>query len=326
MQPDPDHQPAPTGVGSAMQPDDLVLGEETVSAAAVLTADPAEIEASMVPPKQAPLWRRLGVQFWLCALWIVVVGIAGVASGVLPLKDPLESDFTALAEGPSWQYWMGTDALGRDLFSRVVHGTRVSITVGLFAVAIGLLLGGMLGLVAGYYRRRTEATIMTLADAMLAFPSLVLLLTLTTFLGQTLRNIVLAIGIITIPVFIRLARANTLTFAQREFVLAAKATGSRDFRIITREVLPNVAMPLMAFSLVVVAVAIVAEGSLSFLGLSVPPTQPTWGNIIAGGRQNLQDAPHIVFFPSLVMFVTVLAFNLAGDRLREVLEVKEGAL
>ncbi len=326
MHPDPDTQSAPAGVGGTMQPDDLILGEETVSAEAVLTTDPAEVDASMVPPKQAPLWRRLGVQFWLCAVWIVVVGIAGVAAGVLPLKDPLESDFTALAEGPSWRYWMGTDALGRDIFSRVVHGTRVSITVGLFAVAIGLLVGGMLGLIAGYYRRRTEATIMTLADAMLAFPSLVLLLTLTTFLGQTLRNIVLAIGIITVPVFIRLARANTLTFAQREFVLAAKATGSRNFRIITREVLPNVAMPLMAFSLVVVAVAIVAEGSLSFLGLSVPPTQPTWGNIIAGGRQNLQDAPHIVFFPSLVMFVTVLAFNLAGDRLREVLEVKEGAL
>lgn len=322
---------APSGLDAVTEPDDLVVGEETVSAAAVMAADAADVEvtevdATLVPPKQTPMWRRLGIQFWVCVAWIVVVGIAGVAAGILPLKDPLESDFTALAEGPSWRYWMGTDALGRDIFSRVVHGTRVSITVGLFAVMIGLVVGGMLGLIAGYYRRRTESIIMTFADALLAFPALVLLLTLTTFMGQTLRNIVLAIGIVTIPVFIRLARANTLTFAQREFVLAAKATGSRNFRIITREVMPNVAMPLMAFSLVVVAVAIVAEGSLSFLGLSVPPTTPTWGNIIAGGRQNLQDAPHIVFFPSLVMFVTVLAFNLAGDRLREVLEVKEGAL
>lgn len=331
MNQDPRGVAAPSGLDAAVQRDDLVVGEETVSTAAVLAADEADVEATevdatMVPPKQTPMWRRLGIQFWVCVAWIVLVGIAGVAAGILPLKDPLESDFTALAEGPSWRYWMGTDALGRDIFSRVVHGTRVSITVGLFAVLIGLVVGGMLGLIAGYYRRRTESVIMTFADALLAFPALVLLLTLTTFMGQTLRNIVLAIGIVTIPVFIRLARANTLTFAQREFVLAAKATGSRNFRIITREVMPNVAMPLMAFSLVVVAVAIVAEGSLSFLGLSVPPTTPTWGNIIAGGRQNLQDAPHIVFFPSLVMFVTVLAFNLAGDRLREVLEVKEGAL
>lgn len=326
MSSEPTSPPARDAIDGVVDPDGLTVGEETVSAAAVLASDDADVAESMVPPKQTPMWRKLGIQFWVCVLWIVVVGIAGVTAGLLPLTDPQESDFTALAEGPSWRYWMGTDALGRDIFSRVVHGTRVSITVGLFAVLIGLVVGGMLGLIAGYYRKRVESVIMTLADALLAFPALVLLLTLTTFLGQTLRNIVLAIGIVTIPVFIRLARANTLTFAQREFVLAARATGSRNFRIITREVLPNVMMPLMAFSLVVVAVAIVAEGSLSFLGLSVPPTTPTWGNIIAGGRQNLQDAPHIVFFPSLVMFLTVLAFNLAGDRLREVLEVKEGAL
>ncbi|MEX2626266.1 MAG: ABC transporter permease [Ilumatobacteraceae bacterium] len=326
MEQQPTPRTGPRAVDGAAQSDDLVVGEETVSTAAVLATDPADIEASMVPPKQSPMWRRLGVQFWVCVVWIVVIGIAGLAAGILPLTDPRESDFTALAEGPSWRYWMGTDDLGRDIFSRVVHGTRVSITVGVFAVLIGLIIGGLLGLIAGYYRRRTESVIMTFADSLVAFPALVLLLTLTTFLGQTLQNIVLAIGIVTIPIFIRLARANTLTFAQREFVLAAKATGSRNLRIITREVLPNVAMPLMAFSLVVVAVAIVAEGSLSFLGLSVPPTTPTWGNIIAGGRQSLEDAPHIVFFPSLVMFLTVISFNLAGDRLREVLEVKEGAL
>ncbi len=167
---------------------------------------------------------------------------------------------------------------------------------------------------------------MTVADSMLAFPALVLLLSLTTFLGQTQRNIIIAIGIVTVPVFIRLARANTLAYAQREFVTAARATGARDARIMLREVLPNVVLPLMAFSLIVVAVAIVAEGSLSFLGLSVPATTPTWGNIIAGGRADISHAPHIVFMPSMAMFLTVLAFNLAGDRLREEFDVKETSL
>lgn len=273
-----------------------------------------------------PLWKRLGPLFWLCTAWIAAIGIAAIIADLLPLTDPKTQDFTAIAEGPSGDYWMGTDALGRDIFSRVVYGTRVSLVVGLFSVAIGLVAGGLLGLLAGYFRRRTEAVIMTFADAVLAFPALVLLLSLTTFLGQNLRNITIAIGVVTIPVFIRLARANTLTFAQREFVQAARATGARHRRVVLRELLPNVAMPLMALSLIVVGVAIVAEGSLSFLGLSVPPTTPTWGNIIAAGRQEIQDSPHMVFFPSAVMFVTVLAFNLAGDRLRELLDVKEGAL
>jgi len=304
--------------------DDLVVGEETTTVAPFLAGADAAA-ATMIPAPQRRLWRRLGLQFWFCATWIVVIGVIGIFASWLPLKDPSVSDYSTLARGPSSEYWMGTDALGRDIFSRVAFGTRVSLAVGLFAVAIGLTLGGLLGLLAGYFRRRTEAIIMTVADGMLAFPALVLLLSLTTFLGQTLPNIVIAIGIVTIPTFTRLARANTLTFAEREFVLAAKATGARNRRIVVREVLPNVAMPLMAFSLVVVAVAIVAEGSLSFLGLSVPPTTPTWGNIIAAGRQDLADAPHIVLFPSIVMFITVLSFNLAGDRLREVLEAKEGA-
>ncbi len=306
--------------------DDLVLGADASLAIEAVVAGDDLAAASMVPTRRKPMWRRLGPQFWVCVGWIVVLGTAGLLAPFLPLQDPLESDYTALAVGPSMDHVMGTDALGRDIFSRVIHGTRVSLAVGLFSVVLGLSLGGVLGLLAGYFRRRTESFIMTFADAMLAFPALVLLLSLTTFLGQSLRNIVLAIGIITVPIFIRLARANTLTFSQREFVLAARATGARNRRILLREVLPNVVMPLMAFSLVVVAVAIVAEGSLSFLGLSVPPTTPTWGNIIAAGRQDLQEAPHIVFFPAFVMFITVLAFNLAGDRLREVLEVKEGAL
>ena len=279
-----------------------------------------------MPTRSRSIWRRLGLQFWGCVGWIALIVLAAILAPWLPLQDPNVSDFSAIAAGPSTEHWLGTTDIGLDIFSRIVWGTRVSLSVGLFSVLIGVTIGGAIGLVAGYFRGKTESSIMTAADGMLAFPALVLMLSLTVFLGQSLRNIVIAIGVVTIPVFIRLARANTLAFGQREFVIAARATGASDLRIMLREVLPNVAMPLMAFSLVVVAVAIVAEGSLSFLGLSVPPTQPTWGNLIAGGRQDLAEAPHIVLFPSLVLFITVMAFNLAGDRLRMVLEVKDSAL
>ena len=302
--------------------EDLIVGENIVTTAAFL----ARSDPSAPLPNRRSLARRLGAQFWICVGWIGLVALAALFAPLLPIDDPAASDYTRLSEGPSGVHWMGTDGLGHDIFSRVLWGGRVSLVVGCFSVLIGITVGGLLGLLAGYFRRRTDAVIMILADALLAFPALVLLLSLTTFLGPTLRNVVLAIGIVTIPIFIRLARANTLAFAGREFVLAARATGAKHGRIVFREVLPNVVMPLVAFSLVVVAVAIVAEGSLSFLGLSVPATTPTWGNIIAGGRQDIESAPHIVFFPALVMFVTVLCFNLAGDKLREALDVKEGAL
>ncbi|MCZ7526290.1 MAG: ABC transporter permease [Acidimicrobiia bacterium] len=238
-----------------------------------------------------PLARRLGPLFWLGAAWVTAVGLAGLLAPILPLDDPNRSDFTALARGPSADHLLGTDALGRDLLARIVWGTRVSLAVGLCSVAIGFVAGGALGLVAGYFRRRTESVIMTFADAMLAFPALVLLLSLTTFLGQNLRNIVVAIGVVTVPVFMRLGRANTLAHAQREFVLAARATGAGHLRIIVREILPNVALPLMAFSLIVVAVAIVAEGSLSFLGMSVPATTPTWGTSSPGVARTCRRRP-----------------------------------
>jgi peptide/nickel transport system permease protein len=304
----------------------MLQHDETTTDVIAVTSDGPRIHASDGARQGRSLWRRLGPQFWICTAWIGLVLFGAIAAPWLPLQDPNVSDFSAIAAGPSAEHWLGTTDIGLDIFSRIVWGARVSLAVGVFSVLIGVTIGGAIGLIAGYFRGKTEGVIMTGADGMLAFPALVLMLSLTVFLGQTLENIVIAIGIVTIPVFIRLARANTLAYGQREFVLAARATGARDTRIILREVLPNVAMPLMAFSLVVVAVAIVAEGSLSFLGLSVPPTQPTWGNLIAGGRQDLAESPHIVLFPSLVLFFTVMAFNLAGDRVRMVLEVKESAL
>lgn len=303
-------------------------GEREAAVTAGLSQGPVlpAMHTAEIAPQQRPFWRRLGLQFWICFVWVVGIVAAALLAPWLPLKDPNVSDFSAIAAGPSGEHWLGTNDIGLDIFSRIVWGTRISLAVGVFSVLTGLVIGGAVGLIAGYFRGKTESVIMTVADGMLAFPALVLMLSLTVFLGQSLRSLVIAIGVVTIPVFIRLARANTLAYSQREFVTAARATGASDLRIMAKEVLPNVAMPLMAFSLVVVAVAIVAEGSLSFLGLSVPPTQPTWGNLIAGGRQDMAESPHIVLFPSVVLFITVMAFNLAGDRLRVVLEVKDTAL
>lgn len=292
---------------------------------AAVTADQSADD--QLATKNISMWRKLGPQFWISVGWIMIVVITGLTASWLPIQSPTKKDYRALRKGPSVDHWFGTDGVGQDVFARVVHGSRVSLAVGLFSVLIALVVGGGLGLLAGYFRRRTEAVVMTAADGMLAFPALVLLLTLTTFMGATLRNVIIAIGIVMIPSFIRLARANTLAYSQREFVLAARATGARNRRIILREVLPNVILPLMAFSLIIVSIAIVAEGSLSFLGMSVDPRRtPTWGNIIASGRGDLDKAAHVVFFPAAVMFITVLAFNLAGDRLREVFDLKEGAL
>ncbi|MCZ7525390.1 MAG: ABC transporter permease [Acidimicrobiia bacterium] len=192
-----------------------------------------------------------------------------------------------------------------------------------------MLLGGTLGLLAGYYRGRLETAIMGVTDVMLSFPAIILALTFVTFLGRDLHWIVLAIGILAVPPIARIARANTLAYAQREFVLAARALGARDRRVLAREVLPNVVIPMASFALIVVAIAVVAEGTLAFLGLSVEAPTPTWGGMIVEGKDMLlvkDPAPHVALVPSIAMFLTVLAFNLAGDKLRAFFDVKEGAL
>ncbi|HZT65096.1 MAG TPA: ABC transporter permease [Acidimicrobiales bacterium] len=267
---------------------------------------------------------RLGPVFWLSVGWLALVGVLAATASLLPLRDPNISDFSSLAAGPSAHHWLGTDAVGLDLLSRIIYGARVSLAVGLFSILIGLAVGAPLGAVAGYFRGKVEAALMTVADAMLSFPALILLLFITAFFGKTLVNIIIAIAVVTVPVFLRLARANTLVLAQREFVLAARSTGASSWRVLWREVAPNILPSLLTFGLLAAAVAIVAEGALSFMGLSVPPQTPTWGNIIAGGRQEIQTDPLIVLFPSVAMFLTVFALNLAGERLRSMIDARGG--
>jgi len=235
-------------------------------------------------------------------------------------------DMLARRAPPSAAHWLGTDRLGRDMLARLIHGGRISLTVAILAPLIGLLIGGALGILAGYFRGHLETVVVGGVDVLLAFPPLVLALAITAYLGQTVANLTYIIGILSIPAFTRVARAATLSLAKREFILAARAMGATELRILLRELLPNVILPLMAFFLLAVAVTIVVEGALSFLGLGVPPPAPSWGGMIGEGRESLETAPRIAFLPALFMFLTVLCFNLVGDTLRALTDPRQAAL
>ena len=227
---------------------------------------------------------------------------------------------------PDLEHWLGTDGLGRDTLARLIFGAHTSLIVGLGASLLGLLFGGALGIVAGYYRGKFETLTMGGVDVLLAFPPLVLALAITAYLGQSVFNLTAIVGFLSIPPFARVARAATLALAQRDFITAARALGATDARILLRELLPNVLLPLLAFFLLAVAVVIVVEGALSLLGLGVPPPQSSWGSMIGEGRESLDVAPWLAFIPAGAMFLTVLSFNIIGDTLRAITDPREGAL
>lgn len=267
------------------------------------------------------------VKLWLPLSWLLLLISAAIAAPWLGVDDPGKMDFVATASPPSANHLLGTDVLGRDILSRVLYGARVSLTVGFFAPAVGMVVGLFLGMLAGYYRGKLEAVIVIAIDTLLAVPGLVILLLFSLIFGGSLTNVTIGLGILFIPIFARISRANTLVFAEREFVLAARAMGARDLYILVREILPNVVLPVIAYALVAVATAIVAEGALSFLGLSVPSPHPSWGGTISEGREQLEEAPHISLIPAAVLFLTVLSFNLVGDTLRRrVADVRESAI
>jgi peptide/nickel transport system permease protein len=267
------------------------------------------------------LWLRLAL------VWLALLVGSALLAPWLPLPDPAnDADYSQLSALPSSAHWLGTDDVGRDLLSRIVWGTRISLTVGLVANLIGLIAGGVLGLSAGYYRGRYEQAVLWLLDVILSFPPLVLALTISAVLGPSLANVTLAIGFISIPAFARVTRAATLGFANREFVLAAQSLGASHIDVLVRELLPNVLLAVVTFGLTHVAVAIATEGGLSFLGLSVPPPAASWGALIAQGRPVLAETPHVALLPALVMFATVLALNVTGDAARGRFDTRGAAL
>jgi peptide/nickel transport system permease protein len=272
--------------------------------------------------------KRLGLGFWLAGGWIVLIVAAATLAPLLPLDDPEESFREAgRLAGPSADHWFGVDGNARDVFSRTIWSARVSLVVGFAAIAFGLVVGGTLGVVAGYLKGKVDQAVSFVFLVLLSFPALVLAILITSLVDRNLRTISLTLGILAIAPVGRLARANTLVYAEREFVTAARTIGAKSTRIMVREILPNVVIPMGALALLGMAVAIVAEGALAFVGLSVE-SGSTWGKMIVEGAagRTLEDAPHNAMFPILCLFLTVLALNYAGDRLREYLDVKELAV
>ena len=270
--------------------------------------------------------RGRGLLFWAAVAWLATVAFCALFATWLPVPDPNAPNVIDKLSMPSWDHPLGTDGLGRETLSRLVHGARVSLVVSLTAVSVGMIVGGLLGMVAGFFRGWFEAVLMAVVNVILAFPGLVLLLVLLAYVGQSLGVISLTIGFLSIPVYTRVARANTLAIAQREFVMAAHTMGASRARLLFREIAPNVVLPVAAFGLVAMGVVIVLEGALAFLGLSVEAPASTWGGMIAEGKRHLSTAPQVALVPSAAMFLTVLSLNFVGDILRRRFDVREANL
>ena len=262
---------------------------------------------------------------------LVVVGLLVLAALLAPLvarHDPTAIDLAAALERPSGAHWLGTDVQGRDVWSRLVHGARVSLAVGIVSQVIALGLGVALGLVAGYYGRRVDDLVMRLADVTLAFPTLLLLIAMAAALSPSLPTVILTIGVVGWAGMARLVRGQVLVVRDMEYVQAERALGAGDVRIMLRHVLPNVVAPVVIAATLGVAGAIMAEAALSFLGLGVQPPTPSWGAMIADGRDlsQLRRAPWTSLFPGLAIGAAVLGFNLLGDALRDVLDPRAAGL
>lgn len=256
------------------------------------------------------------------AVVLAFVALAVLAPWIAPY-DPAATDFLSVRQAPSGSYVFGTDEIGRDVLSRVIFGARASLVAGVISVAIALAAGVPLGLIAGFYGGWLDEVIMRLTDALLSFPFLILAVALAAALGPSLQNAMIAIGIAVTPTFVRLMRGQVLAVKNAEYVQAARALGAGDGRILARHVLPNAFAPVLVQATVTIAQAIIAESSLSFLGLGVQPPTPSWGGMLNTAKNFLVQAPWMAIWPGLSIFFTVLAFNLFGDGLRDAFDPRD---
>jgi peptide/nickel transport system permease protein len=278
----------------------------------------------MKPSEYVRLWRRFhrnkGAVFGL-GVCVAIVFMALFADFIAPY-DPLEQHYTRIMEGPSADHWLGTDSFGRDMLSRIIYGARIALIVGILAVLLAMVIGVTLGLLSGYYGGIIDTVIMRVMDGVLAFPILILAIALMAVMGFGVRNVIIAVAVVSIAPFARVTRGDVLAVREESYIEAARLAGISNAAIICRHVLPNVLAPIIVQGALRVSAAIITEAGLSFLGLGPQPPTPVWGSMIAEGRNFILLAPHISTFPGIALMVTVVGLNLLGDGLRDTLDPK----
>jgi peptide/nickel transport system permease protein len=270
------------------------------------------------------VWRRFKRnKMALAGLYILIIlGLAAIGADFIAdfQEEVIRLNVPNRLQPPSAQHWFGTDEFGRDIFARIIHGSRVSLSVGLISVGIAMFVGGFLGAIAGFYGRIVDNVIMRAMDILLAIPSILLAIAIVAALGSSMTNLMIAIGISTIPRYARIVRASVLSLKDMEFIEASRAIGAKNGTIILDHILPNSLAPVIVQATLGVANAILSTAALSFIGLGIQPPAPEWGAMLSGGRTFMRDSPHIVMFPGLFIMLTILLLNMVGDGLRDALD------
>jgi glutathione transport system permease protein len=289
------------------------------------TAEAVVIENTAVRTPWTEFWRKFKKQHVAVGAGIFVlllVMVAIFAPWIVPYDAENFFDYDSLNALPSLQHWFGVDPLGRDIFSRIVMGARVSLTAGFVSVAVGAVIGTVLGLVAGYYEGWPDRIIMRVCDVLFAFPGILLAIGIVAILGGGMTNVIIAVSIFSIPTFARLVRGNTLALKHLTFIEAARSVGAPDRTIIARHIFPGTVAAVVVYFSLRIGTSIITAASLSFIGMGAQPPTPEWGAMLNEARADMMTSPHVALFPSLAIFLTVLAFNLLGDGLRDALDPK----
>lgn len=271
------------------------------------------------------IWKRLRKNK-LAVLGLVIITVIVLVAVFADFIAPYsydQQDLMICFQGPSLQHWFGTDEFGRDIFSRVVYGARISLLIGFVAVAIAMVIGVLLGAFSGYYGDKVDNVIMRLMDILLSIPQIILAIAIVAVLGNGLFNLMLAVGISSIPHYARIVRASVLSVKDQEFIEAAKAAGSSDLRIIFKHIIPNCLAPIIVQATLGVAMAILTAAGLSFVGLGISPPTPEWGSMLSSGRSYIRDYSYMTMFPGLAIMLTIFALNVLGDGLRDALDPKQ---
>ena len=267
-------------------------------------------------------FRRQHVALGALLFVLLLIAVAVLAPWITPYDAENYFDYDRLNQGPSMAHWMGVDALGHDIFSRILMGARISLATGFFSVAIGGIIGSALGLLAGYYGGWWDRIVMRISDVLFAFPGILLALGVVAILGSSMINVVAAVSVFSVPAFARLVRGNTLVLKQMTYVEAVRSVGASDWTILMRHILPGSISAIVVYFTMRLGTSIITAASLSFLGMGAQPPTPEWGAMLNEARADMVNAPHVALFPSLAIFFTVLAFNLLGDGLRDALDPK----